>query len=192
MGRKKEYSEDATLEKAMLCFWNNGYLNTSIRLLEKEMGINQFSIYSSFKNKENLYVLVLERYVKMMKVNYLKELSNSDSDIDDIQKFLEAFASSMVDRKVPGCCLMVSSMVYYEIFPKKTQQVIDRFSTFMESLFKKALKNSLANGMIRADISVPAEAKYLLGITQSLSTINKGMSKSGLNNYIKNSISKLK
>jgi AcrR family transcriptional regulator len=33
----------------MSLFWRNGYQNTSVRMLEKEMGINQFSIYASFE-----------------------------------------------------------------------------------------------------------------------------------------------
>jgi AcrR family transcriptional regulator len=42
------------IEKAMSLFWRNGYQNTSVRMLEKEMGINQFSIYASFGNKHGV------------------------------------------------------------------------------------------------------------------------------------------
>jgi TetR/AcrR family transcriptional regulator, transcriptional repressor for nem operon len=48
MPRTKSYNENEVLERAMNVFWSNGYEATSVRLLEKEMGINQFSIYSSF------------------------------------------------------------------------------------------------------------------------------------------------
>ena len=54
MPRNKTYSDELVLEKAMNVFWIHGYDATSLRLLEKEMGINQFSIYASFKNKKNL------------------------------------------------------------------------------------------------------------------------------------------
>lgn len=40
----------------MALFWRNGYETTSIQMLEKEMGINKFSIYSSFGNKEGVFI----------------------------------------------------------------------------------------------------------------------------------------
>jgi AcrR family transcriptional regulator len=50
------------IEKAMSLFWRNGYQNTSVRMLEKEMGINQFSIYASFGNKHGVFVESLKCY----------------------------------------------------------------------------------------------------------------------------------
>jgi AcrR family transcriptional regulator len=54
MARNKQYNEQEVIEKAMSLFWRNGYQNTSVRMLEKEMGINQFSIYASFGNKHGV------------------------------------------------------------------------------------------------------------------------------------------
>jgi len=192
MGRKKGYNEDDVLEKAMYCFWNNGYLNTSIRLLEQEMGINQFSIYASFGNKANLYLKVLDNYIVMMKKTYLIGLSKEDSDINDVQKFLIDFGSAMIDNKLPTSCLMISSMITYEIFSNEIQNSIDRFSKLMELLFNNALINSIDKGLIKNNISTKIEAQYLLGITQSLSIINKNKTKKELKIYIMNSISKLR
>jgi len=52
MARKKEYIEEEVIENAMYLFWQNGYENTSMKMLEQEMGINKFSIYSSFGSKQ--------------------------------------------------------------------------------------------------------------------------------------------
>ena len=62
MSRVKSYNEEEVLQKAMHVFWNHGYGTTSVRLLEKEMGINQFSIDSSFSNKKNLFIEALKKY----------------------------------------------------------------------------------------------------------------------------------
>ena len=48
MPRSKAYDRDAVLQKAMLFFWKKGYEATGIEDLEKRMGINRFSIYSTF------------------------------------------------------------------------------------------------------------------------------------------------
>jgi AcrR family transcriptional regulator len=67
MARKKEYQEDLVLEKAMHTFWANGFENTSLRILEKDMGINQFSIYSSFGSKQGLFIEVLKKHKGFVK-----------------------------------------------------------------------------------------------------------------------------
>ena len=97
----------------------------------------------------------------------------------------------MVDRKLPTSCLMICSLLTYEIFSKEIKDSIDRFTKLMESLFKKALTNGLKKGMISNAVSAKTDAQYLLGIIQSLSIINKNKNKTEINNYINNSIAKL-
>lgn len=55
MPRKKQYNEQEVIEKAMQLFWRNGYETTSVQMLEKEMGINKFSIYASFGSKDGVF-----------------------------------------------------------------------------------------------------------------------------------------
>lgn len=74
MPRKKKYVVDEVIDKAMHAFWSRGYAATSVRTLEKEMGINQFSIYSSFKSKHGVFVEALKKYKIEVKDVYLKDL----------------------------------------------------------------------------------------------------------------------
>ena len=62
MGRLKKYNREEVLQKAVDVFWEHGYENTSVRLLEDRLGINQKSLYAEFKNKENLFLEVLKHY----------------------------------------------------------------------------------------------------------------------------------
>ena len=74
MARKKAYREDLVIEKAMNLFWRNGYEGTSMQMLEKEMGINKFSIYSSFGSKNGVFLESIACYKKKLYtlVNELK------------------------------------------------------------------------------------------------------------------------
>jgi hypothetical protein len=47
MARNKQYNEQEVIEKG--CLWRNGYIKILGTYVEKEMGINQFSIYASFE-----------------------------------------------------------------------------------------------------------------------------------------------
>jgi TetR/AcrR family transcriptional repressor of nem operon len=55
----------------MQLFWCNGYETTSMQMLEKEMGINKFSIYASFGNKHGLFIESLKCY--KLKVSVILE-----------------------------------------------------------------------------------------------------------------------
>lgn len=62
MPRSKEFSEDLVLSRAMEMFWEKGYESTSVQDLVDCMGINRFSIYSTFGDKEGLFLAALDRY----------------------------------------------------------------------------------------------------------------------------------
>jgi AcrR family transcriptional regulator len=73
----------------MSLFWRNGYQNTSVRMLEKEMGINQFSIYASFGNKHGVFVESLKCY-KTKIYSIFEKLQNGKDGVNDILKFYDS------------------------------------------------------------------------------------------------------
>ena len=191
MGRVKSYNEESVIESALNCFWTNGYKNTSIRQLEQEMGINQFSIYSSFKSKFQLYERVLIKYTSLLEDAYLKNLSKEDCTIKDVERFLIKFGTDMIKGKIPGSCLMIRSIINYDSFSKQIQKRIDLFIKSMTTHFDRALRNSKNLGAINSSTSIDKEVNYLLGITQSVSVMYQHMSSKDFKAYIKNSISKI-
>ena len=192
MGRIKQFDEAEVLDKAMYCFWKHGYENTSVRLLEKEMGINQFSIYASFQNKQELYRRALLNYTNLLDQLFLKDLNKASATIKEVQVFLEAFALSIKRGKVPNSCLMVNSAVQLDQFDTSLQQIIQGFFDSMKSKFSKALQNSVAANMLSNDLNVEEEAEYLVGIAQSISIYCKLNSPAAIKKFIANAISKIK
>ncbi len=50
-GRPKGFDQQDALAKAMLLFWRNGYVATSISDLTQELGITAPSLYCAFGDK---------------------------------------------------------------------------------------------------------------------------------------------
>ncbi|MDH3698705.1 MAG: TetR/AcrR family transcriptional regulator [Flavobacteriaceae bacterium] len=192
MGRSKEYVRTEVLDKAMNQFWRSGYAHTTIRDLEKAMGINQFSIYNSFTSKADLYREVLERYSSTMHRTNLRNLSSKDANISDIRDFFEQFASCLLNKEMPNSCMMVNSILMFEQFPDSIRQVVNTFFDSIESYLRIALENSKEKGMVRPDLDVETEARYLLSISQSLSVIHFNKKKSEIETYIDHALTKLK
>ncbi len=59
---EKSFDVDETLEKATRVFWSKGYEATSMSDLLAATGINKGSLYNTYKNKKNLFVMGLLKY----------------------------------------------------------------------------------------------------------------------------------
>lgn len=62
MARPREFDPDEAIEKAMQVFWQHGYEDASLPDLLSGMGLARGSLYKAFKDKKNLFLLVLDRY----------------------------------------------------------------------------------------------------------------------------------
>jgi len=105
MPRKKEYIEAEVIEKAMNVFWQNGYKSTSMRMLEKEMGINQFSIQSSFGNKQEVLIHSIKCYKNKLKP-LIDKMEDSKDGIEDVKQFFYDFYDFIKStHKTKGCLI---------------------------------------------------------------------------------------
>jgi TetR/AcrR family transcriptional regulator, transcriptional repressor for nem operon len=77
MPRAKVFDPDEALQKAMQIFWEHGYGATSVDTLVQGMGINRFSLYSTFGGKHQLFVAALERYRDTIVADLVGELEHA-------------------------------------------------------------------------------------------------------------------
>lgn len=64
MARSIEFDEAAMISKAQQVFWEKGYHATSMQDLVNATGLNPGSLYNTFGNKHDLFLLCLNNYVK--------------------------------------------------------------------------------------------------------------------------------
>lgn len=185
MGRKKEYDIDTVVECAMHSFWDNGYENTSVRTLAKDMGINQFSIYSTFGNKHDLFLHVMKAYKKFVKENFLKNIINSDGAIEDIRTFLMEYGLSIQSGEVANGCLMVNTSL--EITSDANEIIkneLNIYFDFVKNVFFELFEKSKVNNELPTDFDSEKYASYILGSLQGLSVYAKLRSREEVINYI--------
>ncbi|SMO56760.1 TetR/AcrR family transcriptional regulator [Fodinibius sediminis] len=184
MPRKKQYDPEEVLQKAMHVFWKNGYRSTSLRLLEKELGINQFSIYSSFENKHTLFVKALKRYRKYMREGILQVLIRSDGDLEDIRRFFKTFVDTIQSAKSPSGCLIANTAAEIGSSDHEIHKVLKEYFDMMEKIFLELLKKSHQRGLLADDINLRRKAQYLVTCTEGLSLSSKVMERSYHNAFI--------
>lgn len=184
MSRKKEYQENLVVEKAMQTFWANGFESTSLRMLEKDMGINQFSIYSSFGSKKGLFVEVLKKYKSCVQATFLKKVLNSKGHLDDLYSFFKAYGHGIQSGQNPYGCLMINTgMEVGEKDPDITFELDSHFA-FLRETFYILLEKIKFNEELPIKFDSSKYASYLLASLQGLSLFAKFHSQKEVDDYI--------
>ncbi|WP_147678547.1 TetR/AcrR family transcriptional regulator [Algibacter pacificus] len=180
MARKKEYIEEVVVEKAMQLFWRHGYGATSMQMLEKEMGINKFSIYSSFGSKHGLFLESLKCYKK--KVNStLEKFKNASNGIEGIKQFFyDSVSFNFKDDNIKGCLV---TNTYYEFSNSEDELIKAQMNAFMNNLKTIIIKKLETDGTKNKE-TIFKQANYLLLAKHGLATAARVNTKQEIEDYI--------
>src|SRR5712664_4580877 len=66
MGRRKLFTREDVLDKAIPVFWKHGLAETSVQDLEHATGVRKSGLYTEFKDKEDLFVASIRQYFDML------------------------------------------------------------------------------------------------------------------------------
>jgi len=51
MGRRRNFSREGVLERALPVFWKHGFADTTLQNLEAATGVNRSGLYTEFRDK---------------------------------------------------------------------------------------------------------------------------------------------
>lgn len=182
MPRKKQYDEVEVLEKAMLTFWEQGYYAVNTRELARAMGINQFSVYASFDNKETLFVKALEHYSEVIiHQRMLPPIAGENSTLDNLRQFLEQFIDTE-DMGFPRGCFVCNTMIEASGVNSQIDNVIQNYRNTMLERFKTILGNSYPDA---DEQFIQVKSEFLFGAFMGLIMLHKiGISGNPIQNYV--------
>lgn len=160
--RKKSFDENTALHAAMEVFWRKGYVGASLTELTKRMGINKPSMYSTFGNKEALFIKATQRYIEIKTLPQLALLSEEGFTL---KQRLKNHMMSLLDiqcnsETTKGCLLILcqSEMAGGEI-PEQAEELLkevdampnkfytDFFNSDAESIEQGLNKNAEGNSL---------------------------------------------
>ena len=139
MSRSIDFNKDDILKKAMDVFWSKGYESTSLKDLQEATGLLKGSLYNTFKSKENLFLLCLEKYGSYSQSFFYREGS-------DPKQYLSGFFKRLVDEgtnveNTKGCLIMNSCL---EFAGQESSSSAKRSSLLLEAV-EKNLENVIGN-----------------------------------------------
>tara|TARA_R110002050_G_scaffold56512_3_gene127174 strand:- start:134200 stop:134763 length:564 start_codon:yes stop_codon:yes gene_type:complete len=180
MARKKEYKEEEVIDKAMHLFWRKGYENTSMQMLEKEMGINKFSIYSSFGNKHGVFLESLKCYQSKVSAMFEK-FKNASNGVEDIKQFFyDSVRIGYQDDFEKGCLL---TNTYNEFSDSEDPLIKNQLVAFMDNL-KVLFIKKLQMDPSKDEEIILKQANFLVLAKHGLAAAARVNSKKEIEDYI--------
>jgi len=179
MARLKSYDDQQVIAKATETFWQNGYTNTSMSQLQEAMGINKFSIYSSFGNKQGVFLEVMKCYKNMLSPFIIK-LKNSQDGRDAIKRYLYDCLSLYSNNTCSKGCLMTNARAEFSGLKNKiVQQELNQFIEYQKQIFIEKLQD---DGY--SIDSANKTANFLIIAKQAISGASKVHTKQEIHDYI--------
>jgi AcrR family transcriptional regulator len=132
MGRPRKFNREGVLDRTIPIFWKQGFANTTVQDLEQATGVNKSGLYSEFKDKEDLFLASLERYLQ---THGAEILTVQSLGWGNIERFL---------RLALGCdggqqgCFAVNSMREVAGLPAEAREII---SSSQQTLTRWLIKN---------------------------------------------------
>jgi len=182
MARKKEYIEEEVIEKAMNLFWRNGYETTSMHMLEKEMGINKFSIYSSFGSKNGVFLESLKCYKQKLNL-ILQKLKDAPSGVAGIKQYFYDFIEFTRETEFGKGCLVTNTA--NEIGTDADENIKQILTDFMDEV-KQLFLNTLKVEENENTSIIEQQADFLTIAMFGLSSATRIFTNKQLENYIEN------
>lgn len=166
MARPKKFDENQTLKKALNVFWKNGYAATSMAELTKAMDINPPSLYDTYGDKRNLFLMALRDYQESQKV-WLEGLFASNYPVKDIlTKLLKTMVGETLDDPDRKGCFMVNTTAELANRDEGAFQIINANEHEMVAMLEKLFKHGQETGEISSSKDATALASYFFVIIQ--------------------------
>ncbi|WUW19574.1 TetR/AcrR family transcriptional regulator [Streptomyces sp. NBC_01463] len=188
MAGKKQFDVEVALDAAMVQFWRAGYADTSVDDLSRATGLNRSSIYSSFGDKDALFLRCLERYAARYGSRYDQALSRtSEEPLQAVRAFFEVTLRRIADPDVPDGCLMAqTAMAAPVLSPAIAARAVEALG-LQRARLRTALNTTRLAGRRADDFSV-----HLAAVNQSLAVLSRtGASREELRTVIDISVSAL-
>ena len=135
MPRPRDFDTEELLGRILLVFLENGWQQTSTRLLESSTGVKQVSLYNAFGNKEALFLAAFDHWAAQAAA--AQNQCMKGNGIEGIATFVRAIVREDSPLPMPQCgCLAVNTaLVAQEAGPA----IQDRVQTYREEMHQRIL-----------------------------------------------------
>ncbi len=192
MPKIKQFNKEKVLEAASIIFRQKGYNGTSIDEILVATGLSRSSLYDSFNDKHNLYLLALE-YYKNTRQDLLEKLDEKPlNGLQKIEVLFKEVVNHLINNPNENGCLMVNAAAEMSKQCYKTQQVICNEKEDVQNLLNSWLVDAQDKKLITLSKPIKTYSQFLYNNLLGLRVLSQSnATKTELLNVVKISLDSL-
>ena len=166
-GRKLEFDKQQALESAMYTFWKKGYVGSSLSDLTASMGINKPSLYSTFGNKEQLFIHTIDYYLEHNAKPYVQLLHDESLPLKQrLTNYMMNICSVQFEPEKPqgcfiSCCINEGAG---ETIPANALEVITEVRQSYENFLIEFISQEIKVGHLSEEVSPESVALFIITV----------------------------
>lgn len=170
MAMVRQFDEEAVLDKALDVFWQKGWQATSMADLAEATGVQRGSLYHAYGGKEQLFLLIFERYSKRFLAEVRTALAAPSAAVA-LTRFFDIAIANMTSGSPPRGCLTTKTAAESDELSPLIQASLRTLLDAMDTIITEALSRE----SIRKALSVPAAqaAQMIIAFTRGLAVIER-------------------
>lgn len=168
-------TEQFIIEKASELFNKKGYSGTSLSDLEKVTGLTKGSIYSNFKDKEEVSLKVFEFNYQNLRQALLASVAGKTTAKEKLIAYVDFYIDYFPIMKVKGGCAIQNALIEADdtnpaLFERAKRALII-WKDSVQSIIEEGIKNKDFDASLNAE----QYAAYLLAIVEGAILVGKSL-----------------
>ncbi|GFM88715.1 TetR family transcriptional regulator [Pseudomonas cichorii] len=151
----------------MLAFWEHGYESTSMATLTKAMGVTAPSIYAAFGDKKQLFLEVVDLYVKKGMASR-KELDANATVRESVLGSLHHAVDVFTANSGSSGCLLATAAVSCSEAAADVREHLAAIRRDMETDFVSTIRGGIQKGELPPGTDAAVLAGFFMAILQGV------------------------
>lgn len=174
-GRPRNFDNASALEAAMVTFWRQGYMATSLDDLVAATGASRASLYKVYGDKQALFLRCLELYGDRFEARVDSALAEAPTGLEAVRRLMTASAERLTGDTAPAGCLRCNSTLELMGSAASLDRVLIEANERFRLQFRRVVQSGIDDGSIRINQNgADRLATFLTGTINGMVTLARG------------------
>lgn len=140
MGRRKDFNEEQAADAAKQLYWQHGYLGTSIQDLVDGLGLSRSSIYHSFGDKQQLFLMTLRSYIRRQYSDMDAAVAADGYSRRAALRLMNLVLDRAKDDELRRGCFVTNSLIELSGEDGEVHKLVQEYREHIEGLMTRCLE----------------------------------------------------
>ncbi|MCD8521144.1 MAG: TetR/AcrR family transcriptional regulator [Saccharospirillaceae bacterium] len=190
MARTKTFDPAQVLQQTMLLFWREGFRQISMERLVQTLGVNRYSLYQTFGNKQQLFQQALVLYTDSVFNRLLSPLQAQQGKTAILAYFRLLQRQLQNDQASAGCMLLNANLHAAEL-SEESMNLIKGSLRRQEEALKHALIQANENSEFRRSRDPQMASRFLTSQVHAMVLLRQNAGKKRVHDVLEFMIDEL-